>query len=167
MFLQGLTSYKNCSPKRAILIAFRYFVLAEIFAVSLSLLSRGIFYWLGIEAKEQAAIQSLLDSGTPTSDIIIIAFSSIIISPIIEELFFRYCLLSLVDSKLKSRFWSIVIVSVLFSLCHFNLLVALPLFGVSVAFSMAFLSTRSILVPVFAHMLYNLTAVLIAIFSRT
>lgn len=157
---------KECPPRRAFILGVKFFILAELLAVSLSLLTRYFFNFFDIELSQQAATMQLSNPDAPITDIVFIVLSSIFVSPLLEELFFRYCLLNWLVSKTNKAGLSIILVSFLFAICHYNATVALPLFGVSVAFSLAFLKTQSLLVPILAHTFYNLTAVLVALSAR-
>lgn len=81
-------------------------------------------------------------------------FIAIIVAPVFEEIVFRGILLPFVVRR--AGFWpGVVLVSVIFGGMHLHLPSFLPLFLLSVIFSLAYARTRSLLVPVGMHILFN------------
>ena len=81
-------------------------------------------------------------------------FIVIIIAPVFEEIVFRGILLPFMVRRIG--FWpGMVLISLIFGGLHLNLLSFLPLFLLSVAFSLAYARTQSLLVPIGMHALFN------------
>jgi membrane protease YdiL (CAAX protease family) len=81
-------------------------------------------------------------------------FMTIVLAPLFEEVLFRGILLPFLAQKWGvSR--SIIAVSILFAAIHFHVPALVPLFVISLAFSLAYISTRSMLVPVVMHGIFN------------
>jgi membrane protease YdiL (CAAX protease family) len=79
---------------------------------------------------------------------------AVVLAPLFEEILFRGIGLPLI-----ARRWgvapAVVIVSLLFAAIHFHLPSMMPLFVIAVAFSLAYIHTGSIVVPIVMHGLFN------------
>jgi hypothetical protein len=81
-------------------------------------------------------------------------FITIIVAPVFEEVVFRGILLPFMVRR--AGFWpGVMLVSVVFGGMHLHLPSFLPLFLLSVMFSLAYARTQSLLVPVGMHALFN------------
>jgi len=81
-------------------------------------------------------------------------FIMVIVAPVFEEIVFRGILLPFFVSR--TGFWpGIALVSLLFAGLHWHLPSLLPLFLLSVMFSLAYARTRSLLVPMGMHVAFN------------
>ena len=81
-------------------------------------------------------------------------FITIIVAPVFEEVVFRGVLLPFMVRR--AGFWpGIGLVSVIFGGMHLHLPSFLPLFLLSVMFSLAYARTQSLLVPIGMHALFN------------
>lgn len=165
-FLSFEASQSRPPFRRLFALGVRYFLLAELLAVVLALLSRFIFSLFGIELEQQEAVSLLSNSDTSLFDTCFLVFASVFLSPVCEEFVFRICLLDFILKKTKKVVLSVFAVSLIFAICHWNLAAFAPLFGVSVAFSLAFVNTKAWIIPIFSHSLYNLTAVTVALSNR-
>lgn len=87
-------------------------------------------------------------------NIILMIVISFTLGPIIEELFFRAYLLNKWGSKLGAG-KAIILSSLLFALLHFNLILFLPYFLVGVFYSIAYLKTKKLIVPIILHAVSN------------
>jgi membrane protease YdiL (CAAX protease family) len=87
----------------------------------------------------------------------------IIIGPIVEELIFRGILLHKFALKWNNRV-AIIVSSGIFSIFHLNSItdVFIDVFVVSVVWSLLYIKSRRIIVPMIAHMVYNAIVTLIA-----
>lgn len=81
-------------------------------------------------------------------------FIAIIVAPVFEEIVFRGLLLPFLVSR-AGLLPGIALVSLLFAGLHWHLPSFLPLFLLSAMFSLAYARTRSLLVPVGMHILFN------------
>jgi membrane protease YdiL (CAAX protease family) len=79
---------------------------------------------------------------------------AVVLAPLFEEVLFRGIGLPLI-----ARRWgvapAIVLVSLFFAAIHFHLPSMMPLFVIAVAFSLAYIHTGSIVVPIVMHALFN------------
>jgi membrane protease YdiL (CAAX protease family) len=81
-------------------------------------------------------------------------FIIVIVAPVFEEIVFRGVLLPFMVRR--TGFWpGILLISLLFGGMHFHLPSLLPLFLLSVLFSLAYARTQSLLVPIGMHILFN------------
>ncbi|MCC7299810.1 MAG: CPBP family intramembrane metalloprotease [Verrucomicrobia bacterium] len=81
-------------------------------------------------------------------------FIVIIVAPVFEEIIFRGLLLPFMVRR--AGFWpGIVLISVVFGGMHFHLPAFLPLFLLSVAFSLAYARAQSMWVPIGMHIAFN------------
>jgi membrane protease YdiL (CAAX protease family) len=81
-------------------------------------------------------------------------FIVIIVAPVFEEILFRGILLPFAVRRVGFR-TGIVLTSLIFGGLHVHLPSFFPLFLLSVVFSLAYAHTRSLLVPVGMHVLFN------------
>jgi membrane protease YdiL (CAAX protease family) len=79
---------------------------------------------------------------------------AVVLAPLFEEILFRGIGLPLIARK-----WgvaaAVVLVSLFFAAIHFHLPSMMPLFVIAVAFSLAYIHTGSIVVPIVMHALFN------------
>jgi membrane protease YdiL (CAAX protease family) len=76
------------------------------------------------------------------------------LAPLFEEVMFRGILLPLVARRWGTAA-AVVTVSALFAMVHFHLPSVVPLFVIAVAFSLGYLYSGSLLVPVAMHAMFN------------
>ena len=81
-------------------------------------------------------------------------FIGVGLAPLAEELLFRGVCFPVLARRI-GPFASMMAVSTVFALVHFHVPSALPLFVVSVILCLAYVYTRSIVVPTVMHMLFN------------
>lgn len=86
--------------------------------------------------------------------------SSCLITPIIEELLFRYNF-----KEIKNKYIYIIITTLFFSLLHlssFNeILYLIPYSFIGIMFSYSYIKTNNLLSPIICHILYNIINVII------
>lgn len=81
-------------------------------------------------------------------------FIAVVVAPVFEEVFFRGILLPFLVRRMGLTA-GVVLVSVAFAGLHWHLFSLLPLFLLSVLFSLAYACTRSLLVPIGMHAAFN------------
>lgn len=85
---------------------------------------------------------------------LLLALLAVLLAPFFEEMLFRGMALPLL-----ARRWTaapaVVAVSALFAMIHFHVPSLVPLFVIAVAFSLGYIASGSILVPVVMHGLFN------------
>jgi hypothetical protein len=99
------------------------------------------------------------------SDILGFMFLAVVISPIIEELFFRGFLLTFLKNY-TTPLVAIVLSSGVFAFAHLNLGVAIPLWFLGIALGLAYEHTGSLLVPMTIHGCFNLTTALAVLLDK-
>ena len=91
---------------------------------------------------------------------------AVVLAPLFEEILFRGIGLPLVARK-----WgvapAVVLVSLFFAAIHFHLPSVMPLFVIAVAFSLAYIHTGSIVVPIVMHALFNGVNVAVLMILKT
>ncbi|MGM0369844.1 MAG: CPBP family intramembrane glutamic endopeptidase [Bacillota bacterium] len=91
-------------------------------------------------------------------------FMGLVLAPIIEEIVFRGLILAgLADSYSRKK--AIVVSAILFAVYHFNLFQLVPTFLVGLLLGYIYLKTRSVLICIFTHLIYNLIPVIVTQFQ--
>lgn len=109
---------------------------------------------LGYETNQQKAVEILLGNNFPTWLKFQLVIISIIIAPIVEELIFRGVVLPVCMHGLPVM-PAACLVSLLFATMHFHVASFVPLFAVGLAFSLAYIYSGSLVVPITMHALFN------------
>lgn len=120
----------------------------------LSLLYRLILSSFGFVVEPQGVITVFVSPDCPLWMKVYLAAMAVLVAPVIEEICFRGVALPLIARR-GSIGSAVVFVSLLFAAMHFHVPSVAPLFGIAVAFSLAYIYTGSIVVPVVMHMLFN------------
>jgi len=81
-------------------------------------------------------------------------FLAAVIAPLFEELLFRGVALPLVARRLGVA-PAVVLISAFFAIVHFHTASLVPLFLIAVGFSLAYIYSGSLLVPIVMHSLFN------------
>lgn len=89
---------------------------------------------------------------------IALAFVSIAVAPVSEELFFRGMLLASLE-RLGGRLVAVLFTSILFGLAHFNVYSFVPLAAVGAAFALMDIRSGTLASSIGAHVAFNSTAV--------
>ncbi len=112
--------------------------------------------WLrtaGQEARLQDAIH-LFSELTDNSQRLVFIFVAVVLAPVSEELLFRGIVLPALG-----RIWgmgaAIALSSALFALIHLHAPSLVPLFVLSIGLSLAYVYSKSLLVPISMHMVFN------------
>ncbi|WP_027338599.1 CPBP family intramembrane glutamic endopeptidase [Halonatronum saccharophilum] len=85
----------------------------------------------------------------------------LVLAPIFEEIIFRGIILEGLSTR-HSKKVSIVVSALLFSAYHFNLIQLLPTFILGLFLGYVYIKTRSVLVCIYAHFVYNIVPVLLS-----
>lgn len=114
--------------------------------------------WSGYEVPLQEVSQVLLTPAIwPVRTALL--FVAIVIAPVFEEIVFRGILLPLAVQR--AGFWpGMILTALIFSGIHFHLPSFAPLFLFSIGLGLAYARTRSLLVPVGMHILFNAVSLL-------
>lgn len=111
-----------------------------------------VLYRFGVKPEPQGLLELLL--AAPAGVRVVLVLSAFLIAPIFEEALFRGIGLPLFIRRFGGGA-AIVMVSALFAGLHFHLSSFLPLFILAIAFSLAYVYTGSLVVPVVMHALFN------------
>jgi len=130
-------------------------------ALLLEGLSGTVMEKMGIEPKQEAAVEMFTNASLwPTG--IYLAFFAVVLAPVAEEFIFRGVLFPFVKNLGYPKFaW--VGVSLLFALIHGDAAIFIPLFVLALALTWLYEKTGNLLAPIVTHSLFN-TANLIALF---
>lgn len=109
--------------------------------------------WLGVDPTLQEVAVALTND-QPLGVRIYLIGVAVVFAPVFEELLFRGMLLP-VAAKWLGVGRGIMLVALLFAAIHLHLPSLLPLFIVGVAFSLAYLYSGNLLVPIVMHGLFN------------
>jgi uncharacterized protein len=108
----------------------------------------------------QKIVQSISSSGNL---LIINCFSIIVVSPIVEELYFRKILFQELLHRFGSM-WTIILSSIYFSFVHLNVLSLPTLFALGLLLGTVAQVTKSIIFCMLVHSLFNLSMLFLLIF---
>ena len=132
-------------------------VTAYLLVVPYLLFYSGLYYmwlqWTGRDPQPQEVVNIMRDLAPGFLYYYLIALA-LILAPISEELLFRGLLLPALARRAGTGA-AIVASSFLFALIHFHVPSLVPLFVFSVALSLAYIYTRSIVVPIVMHGIFN------------
>lgn len=111
---------------------------------------------LGLEPKMQDSVE-MIWTGGPVM-LVVLILGAVILAPICEEIFFRLAVFDALRVKLPDLAAG-ALTAALFASVHVSLTMALPLFTLGVLLQLARHYTRSLWVPMLAHMLFNGTTI--------
>ncbi len=109
--------------------------------------------WCGIEPELQQVAVTLTGS-QPLGLRIYLVGIAVVVAPLFEEILFRGIMLPALARRVGVG-RAIILVALLFAAVHLHVPALLPLFVISVAFSLAYLYSGNLLVPVLMHGLFN------------
>lgn len=113
-----------------------------------------IYEWLNnIELSNMEMFKGML-TDTSWQAISLNFFIIAILAAVSEELFFRGVFQSLLIKKINPH-WAIIITGIFFSIIHFQFLGFLPRALLGIFFGYLFFHTGRLIVPIFAHFLFN------------
>ena len=131
-------------------------MLGLVFATSLAV--EIVCRFSGISLPEQTLIQ--IARRLSWHGLAMIAASSVLLAPIVEELTYRLILFRLLNRAFPS-FVSAILASAVFAAAHLNLKTFLPLFVMGLFLQDAFCRTRSILPSILMHAAFNLISIVL------
>ncbi len=107
-----------------------------------------------IPLRSQDILIGFADATTPFWFRTCLVLLAVVIAPFVEELMFRGIALPLA-AKLSSPTAAIVSISLLFAAVHGHVSAIAPLFVIAVGFSLAYIFTGTLLVPIIMHAIFN------------
>jgi len=124
----------------------------------LSNLSDWLFDFFHLPHPDQDTVEMFRQFNSAT-DILGFIFVAVIVSPIIEELFFRGFLLTFLKNYTTPLF-AVVLSGGVFAFAHLNLGAVIPLWFLGIVLGLAYEHTGSLLVPMTIHGCFNLATAL-------
>ncbi|MBE0475667.1 MAG: CPBP family intramembrane metalloprotease [Coriobacteriia bacterium] len=119
---------------------------------------------LGIELPGEGVDITRLLPFTPAGVAVTVALAAVV-APVAEEIVFRGVLVTALARK-RSEATAFVVSAALFAALHFNAFTLVPIFMLGVALAWLFLRTRTLWIPIAAHSVFNLVAVMAAYGAR-
>ncbi|MDP6504709.1 MAG: CPBP family intramembrane metalloprotease [Planctomycetota bacterium] len=113
-----------------------------------------ILDFLKVPVEKQSVINMLLNPDYPSWLRIQLIVLAVTAAPIVEEFIFRGIALPALMRRMRTL-PAICIVSLIFALIHFHIPSMGPLFVVAFAFSLGYVYSESLLVPIIMHALFN------------
>ncbi len=148
---------RRTSPVRALSAGLATGMVLVALSLCISFLVGRLTEAAGREVELQALVDIFLRSPWPGRAALIV--SAVLFTPVVEELFFRYTLESVLSGALRSRAKALFYGAVLFASMHGNLAAFPSLLLVSAGCSLAYRRTGSLLAPIGAHLCFNLASV--------
>lgn len=109
-------------------------------------------------------LENTLESILTNIPLITVFFTTVILAPIMEELFFRKTLLDATEPYGKAT--AIFMSGLLFGLFHGNFLQFFYAFGLGVILAIVYLQTHRIIYPIVLHMLFNFQGGILPILAQ-
>jgi len=115
--------------------------------------------WTGYETKPQEMLQWFAGQDRGTWQAMYLVALAVVLAPVAEELFFRGLILPAMARRMGIGA-AVTVSSALFALLHMHVPSLVPLFIFSIALSLAYIHTRSIITPIVMHALFNAISLL-------
>ncbi|HUE37067.1 MAG TPA: CPBP family intramembrane glutamic endopeptidase [Candidatus Acidoferrum sp.] len=156
---------KNGNLRSALLLALAMFIVVlpvtyVLQEVSVTLMEK--IHWM---PKEEPAV-TLLMGATSRASAVYLGFFAVVLAPVAEEFIFRGVLFPFVKQLgFPKTAW--IGISLLFALIHATATIFIPLFVLALALTWLYEKTGTLMAPIFAHALFNVSGlVLIPYLSR-
>ncbi|MDZ4199459.1 MAG: CPBP family intramembrane glutamic endopeptidase [Kiritimatiellia bacterium] len=131
-----------------------FYLIALPHVVLYGMISQWLLSRFGVEGDLQPVMQ-WLSAEQPTWLRFYLIGLGVIVAPIVEEILFRGIALPLLVRRMGVA-PAVVTVSMVFAVIHFHVPSLVPLFLIGAAFSLAYLRTRDLTVPILMHAVFNL-----------
>lgn len=109
--------------------------------------------WAGFNLREQSVAE--LFAGATGMAKAVLVVSIVLVTPVVEELFFRYAMERSLASRTGRPLVSSIVVAIGFAAVHANMLSFPALVAVSLIFSHAFARSGRLATPIIAHAFFN------------
>ena len=123
------------------------------FFFSASLIYRLVLFLFGYSITIQNVALFFLEPQS-TWALICLLVIGVVVAPVAEEALFRGIILPLLMKRIGAGA-AIFVTSLLFAIIHFHLPSIIPLFVLALALSIAYIMTKSIVVPIVMHVFFN------------
>lgn len=134
-------------------LSLAFYLAALPHVVVYGLAARGVLSLAGYEFDVQPALRILLADQPPWVRAYLVGLG-VVLAPVAEEILFRGIALPLLARRIGAA-PAVIAVSAIFSALHFHVPSLVPLFVIGVAFSLAYLHTGDLAVPVIMHAVFN------------
>jgi len=124
-----------------------------------------LIQWLFVGAEKQESIQELQESGSAAVYLKVILMA-VIMAPIGEEFLYRGYLNPVME-RFCGKHFAIILMGLLFAVCHGKVYPLLPLFVFGIILGYLYDQTKTIWAPILCHALFNGTTVLMTYLSQT
>jgi len=144
---------RQISPLRAFLLALAALILT---IIGMQVGIEALEAWHGGELPDTSAqetVEAFERSDSPAFRLML-AFVAIVTAPLTEELLFRGFLYGVVK-RVTDRWFAAVFTAMIFSIVHFHVGSAPPLFLLGLCLAIAYEQTGCLLVPIFMHAMFN------------
>ncbi|HEY1048222.1 MAG TPA: CPBP family intramembrane glutamic endopeptidase [Prosthecobacter sp.] len=149
---------------RHILKVVLVFALISLVSVSLvAILSQQWLQDIWPDLKPQDMVETFQASGALDIKLLVI-FTAVIIAPLSEEILFRGFVYGVLKRYTDAPF-AMLASSLMFAIIHMHLGSLLPLCVLAVLFCIAYEITGCLLVPMFLHMIFNSTSLIVMLFA--
>jgi membrane protease YdiL (CAAX protease family) len=128
--------------------------------IASAVLANLVLQGFNMPVESQDILKGFADPTAPLWFRVYLIGMAVFLAPLVEESAFRGIALP-VATKYATPTAAIITVSVLFALIHGHVPAAAPLFVIAVGFSVAYIYSESILVPITMHALFNATNLVI------
>lgn len=137
-----------------------FYFAAMPFVILAALFYRLLLFLLDYEFEPQAIIELFVAPEYPLWLKVYLVLIAVAVAPVVEEMLFRGVALSFLSKHMRPIL-GIAAVSVAFAAIHFNLAALVPLCVIASAFSVAYVLTGSLLVPITMHVCFNSVSLII------
>lgn len=110
---------------------------------------------LGHEVEPQVVLRFLKDGHLSLPQELLMVLNIVVIAPVSEEFIFRGYLLPRLSGTKGRVFKGIMLSSLFFAAMHLHLGAFVPLFGIGMACSLGYLTTKNLLTPIIMHAMVN------------
>ena len=152
-FKQWLNTSPQALARHLRLAIICYLALLPIFA-AVQLVNVPVLEFFKIPVEQQGVIDVLLSHDYPSWLRGLLMILAVTAAPIVEELIFRGIALPALMKRMGTL-QAICVVSLVFAIIHFHVPSIAPLFVVAFAFSLGYLYSETLLVPIAMHAMFN------------
>ncbi len=138
-------------------------MLPPIVLIGLAILA--ISHMFGGEPIQQQSLKMLVEPGPATWRKGFLIFSTLVLSPIMEEFAFRGVVLTVLSKK-RGLVTAVALSSIFFGAIHANLAAFLPLSCVGACFALGYIATGRIAVPIIMHATFNAMSILLNFMAK-
>jgi len=124
-----------------------------------------VLQFLRFPVFRQDVVRFLIDSNQPIWIRAHLVVMAVVAAPVVEEIFFRGIALPAAARHLRPM-PAACLVSLLFAVMHFHIPSIVPLFVIAMSFSLAYLRTGSLMVPIVMHAIFNCVSITAMIMLR-